>query len=218
MASVWIERPCSDYGDLPDACARCGKETAERIKRKFTWVPAWTLLLLPAGLLPYYAVAAVLQKSCKVSVPMCEQHSSHWTLRSVVALGSFVFFIPAGIGLMILFSYLDWYPLNLLGCAGGIFSWFAFIVLVNYSAIRAAGITDDAVKLTGACPAFIDAYREFHERRKQARQAARRWDDRDPRPRRERDGGRDSRDGGQGGYREENDRPGRRDERDEEDY
>jgi uncharacterized membrane protein YecN with MAPEG domain len=222
MASVWIERPCSEPEDLPDACVRCGEETTRRSRRTFTWVPAWTLLLMLLGLLPYYAVAAVLRKKCRVSVPICDRHKDHWLLRSIVALGSFVFFIPAGIGLMILLVTLTegtgWEPLSLLGCGSGIFGWFAFIVLVNYAAIRAAGITDDAVKLTGVCPAFIDAYHEFHDQRKQRRRAAKSRDDREQRPRRERDAGRDSRDEGSGGYREEDDRPGRRRDRDEEDY
>lgn len=220
MASVWIARPCSHPEDLPDVCARCGKETTRRTLRRFTWVPAWTLVLLLAGLLPYYVIAAVLRKTCRISVPICDSHQHHWLLRSLGALGSFVLFIPAGIVLTIVLTALTegtgWEPMSMLGCVSGIFGWFAFIVLVNYTAIRVSGITDDAVELTGVCLPFIDAYREQREDRRRRRQAARDDEDDRPRPRRER-GGRERRDERDAGYREGDEPPGRRD-RDAEDY
>jgi len=153
-------------------------------------------------------------------VPICERHKSHWALWSAAALGSCLVFLPAGIGLTILTIQLTektgWEGLSVLGCGGGIFAWFAFIILANYLQVRAAEITDDAVKLTGVCPAFIDAYRDLREHREQRRRSQRRPDDREPRPRPERDDQRYSRDEGRG-HREEDDRPGRRRDR-EEDY
>jgi hypothetical protein len=166
-------------------------------------------------LLPYYVVAAVMQKSCRVSVPLCDRHQHHWLWWSILALGSFLFFIPAGVGLTYLLFILtektEWAGLPPLGCVSGILGWFAFIVLASYLQIRAGEMTDDAVKLTGACPEFIEAYRELSDRRRQTRRAARRRDDQEDRPRRPpRDEGRDR-------YREEDDRPRRRD-RDGGDY
>src|SRR4051794_31792518 len=102
VPSVWIERACSHPEDLPDRCVRCGERTARRVGRTFTWVPAWTLLLLPLGLLPYYVVAGVLRRKCRVSVPICDRDGSHWLLRSVVAFGSFLLFIPGGFAVTVL--------------------------------------------------------------------------------------------------------------------
>ena len=91
MAYVRVSLREAD-GGLPDVCMRCGEPSSVVKTKNMSWCPPWTGILILAGLLPYLIVAMILTKRTTVQVPLCEKHKGHWFNRTMLTLGSFLFF------------------------------------------------------------------------------------------------------------------------------
>src|SRR6266478_3526907 len=75
---------------LPDLCMRCGEPATTHKNRNFSWYPPWIGVTILAGLIVYVILVAVLTKRMRVSVPLCDAHKNHWSIRVMIILLSFV--------------------------------------------------------------------------------------------------------------------------------
>jgi hypothetical protein len=57
LARVWLDRQDVVTGDLPEVCVITGMPADDLVPVRFTSLPAWTFLLLFAGILPFLIAA-----------------------------------------------------------------------------------------------------------------------------------------------------------------
>jgi hypothetical protein len=146
-------------------CMKCGAEATVHKAKTFSWHPAWVLLLLLAGLIPFVIVALVLSKRMRVRAPMCAAHAGHWFWRQFIVLGSLAALVVVGIVAMVLVW--DNRPGNTLGgyvCMGSVvllIGWLVLVLILQGTAIQPVEITDRSITLKRVSPHFLEALEEF---------------------------------------------------------
>ena len=200
MATVRLESYDGEVCDLPEICMKCGAPSSVHKNKTFSWYPPWVGVLLLAGLIPYLIVAAIVTKRCRVEVPLCDQHKSHWLMRQLLVLLSLLGLLALGVVFMIagaaasdaaaasnkgsgnnpVFAFLcvGWLVLML--------GWIILAVIVQYTTIRPSEITDTSIRLTSVSEVFAEACDEERPRSRARldRAARERWNDGERRPRR----------------------------------
>jgi len=165
MATVWLDRDESEYGDLPPVCMRCGEESTATKSRTFSWYPGWVNVLILVNLLVWAVVAMVMTKKMKVQAPMCDRHAGHWFRFNLFLYGGLIGMlavIVAGVALMAS----DDPTLKDVAAAVLIAGGIGFLVVLIAGAIwqltliRALVITDDDMQLRGVSEEFKLALRE----------------------------------------------------------
>jgi hypothetical protein len=153
---------------LPGVCMVCGAPADVRKSKNFSWYNPLAYLGLLAGLVPFLIIALVLTKRMTVRVPLCQQHQSHWSKRTLWVLGTFLAAMAVGIGA---FAYMaNQQPPNddagwvCLACVGLLFVWLVAAAIIQSSAIRPTEITDTSITLTKVHPDFVEALREERAR------------------------------------------------------
>src|SRR5258708_7236180 len=107
MAKVRLGRRECEDGRLPRICMCCGAASEVEISKKFSWTPPWVGVLILLGLLPYIIAAAVTTERCTALIPLCKQHASHWSWRTLFTLLSFLAVMVIGGMLFFLFMNLE---------------------------------------------------------------------------------------------------------------
>jgi hypothetical protein len=192
---------------LPRVCMRCGAPATCSQVSTFRWHPQWIsyilaltvcvgLILLPVALI----LAAVLNKSMRVEMPLCDRHSHPWRWQRIALYGGLIVLvglIAATVGAFLLAK-----PNDALGIIGTLLFlitllyfpvWLVVAAVVGQKSIHAAGITDNSIKLVSVSREFADAvmdeeddaYRARRFRRgERAERPRKQWepDDREDRP------------------------------------
>ena len=87
---------------LPPNCVKCGRPTQDTMNKTFWWHNPVLLLIVLISPIIYVIVALIVRKSCKLNVPVCEEHrSSYKTKRWVgglMMLGSIP--VPIAVGVL----------------------------------------------------------------------------------------------------------------------
>jgi hypothetical protein len=194
----------SDYecrkGLMPGICMVCGEKAQIWKTKRFSWCTPLAYLGLLAGLLPFLIIALILTKYMTVRVPLCLQHTGHWSKRTFTILGTFLAVMLFGVIAVALMA--NQQPANdnvgwaCLGTVGLLFVWLVAAAIIQSSAIKASEITESSMTLSKVHPNFVDAIREDRARDREERLARRRhhdirddYDDEldeEPRPRRRR--------------------------------
>jgi hypothetical protein len=180
MPKVRLRRYEAEDGRLPRVCMCCGAPSdVEKIKT-FSWTPPWVGFLILLSILPYIIVALVLTQRCRARVPLCNQHSNHWSWRVLATLLSFFAIIVVGVGAVVLMSAAAGKQggdtLGMLSCFGsiGLFvAWLIVLYVIQQTAIRPTEITERSITLTHVSEDFIRAMEEMDRDRDDD------WDDRD---------------------------------------
>lgn len=74
-------------GLLPPNCVKCGRPTQDTLNKTFWWHHPALYILAFFWLIVYVIIAMIVRKSCKLNVPICEEHrSSYKTKRWVGGL------------------------------------------------------------------------------------------------------------------------------------
>jgi hypothetical protein len=155
--------------DLPHVCMRCAAPATRFKDKTFTWIPAWTYLLVPFGALPFALVAQIVRRQMQVRVPLCEAHKGHWFWRIFIAMGGMGALLALGPVAIVLAAALGktagsgnvlpviilvgWFVL-FLGWTVGATVW------AKLTMIRPKRITDDGITLTGVAPEFAEQARQ----------------------------------------------------------
>jgi hypothetical protein len=172
MATVRLGRYEVKKRLLPPVCLKCGAEATAERRKNFSWSPPWIIILILFGLLPYAIVAIILTKRMTVTVPLCDQHKSHWSWRAWFIWGGFILFFILGIGAFVVLVNQE----NQRGrgqemagwlCAGtGIAGliWLIAAAIVQSTGIRPTEITDNTITLTHVAPDFVTALKEERTR------------------------------------------------------
>ncbi|HEY7313795.1 MAG TPA: hypothetical protein VH643_30880 [Gemmataceae bacterium] len=194
MATVRLESYDSEVHDLPEICMKCGAPSSVRKNKTFSWYPPWVGVLLLAGLVPYLIVAAIVTKRCRVEVPLCDQHKSHWLMRQLLVLLSLLGLLALGgvfMGVAIAASDKGSGNNPVFGfvCVGWLVlmvGWIVLACIVQYTTIRPSEITDTSIRLTSVSEVFVEACDEERPRSRARldRAARERWSDGERRPRR----------------------------------
>ena len=66
-------------GALPDRCVVCNRKTSFKLTKRFSWHPQGLYLLILAGWLVYFIVAAFVRKHATVSFGLCKEHQAKRT-------------------------------------------------------------------------------------------------------------------------------------------
>ena len=66
---------------LPPNCVKCGRPTRDNLNKTFYWHNPLIYLIILFNLLIYAIVALVVRKSCKLNVPVCDEHRSGYKTK-----------------------------------------------------------------------------------------------------------------------------------------
>lgn len=172
-------------GALPMVCLVCGEDAVARLRRRFTWHPAWVYAFIFTGLLPYWIVVQIIGKDRAIDLPMCRWHRHYWLIRFGILMASLVAILIFNFVLAIIAASLNWegwvcwpFWLMLLG-------WFAEIFALQFMGLRAVEITDNSITLTNISPIFAEEFQAFRQKRKSPRDEDEYDDEQPPRRRRE---------------------------------
>ena len=183
MPSVSLGAYQAEEGLLPPVCMKCGERTEDVQPKKFSWVPEWTVVLILAGLLPYFIVSLALTKKMTILAPMCDAHRGHWRWRGLFTFLGLVFVVMIFVGGVVYGQSLR--P-RLRGEVMAVV-FFATIValaifliiaaVIRQSAIRPREITDDGITLGNVHADFVDAVRRTRRKREERRRRKSEHDD-----------------------------------------
>jgi hypothetical protein len=144
-------------GVLPPVCMACGAPAAVRVPVGFSWVPAWSYLLLVAGIWPWVLFYLLLRRAMAIDAPVCGRHRRHWVWRKML--------LPAGllVSLCILVAPAAAdpnAPLPMWAFVGSSATFAATLgaaVWLRQAGVRAVTITREVVTLAGVAPEFVAA-------------------------------------------------------------
>ena len=146
--------------ELPPRCLRCGGPPhGSRIKRSLAWHAPWIYALLPAGIIIYAVVAAVVGKRAIVNLPLCLEHR-RLRQRDLLITWVLIFCCLGAFGYAMVASSL----------------WFALVGLsvllaaAIYGSLRTSIVTpkridDEFVWLKGVAPEYLAPLPEFPHQR-----------------------------------------------------
>jgi hypothetical protein len=181
MARLKLREYEARKGLMPEVCMVCGARAETWKSKRFSWCTPLAYLGLLAGLLPFLIIALVLTKYMTVRVPLCHQHTGHWSKRTWTIIGTFLAVMLLGIAAVALMA--NQQPPNdevgwaCLGTVGLLFVWLIAAAIIQSSAIRPSEITDSSITLNKVHPDFVEAMREERERDRDNRRDRRRYDD-----------------------------------------
>lgn len=172
MAQVRLGRYEAENKQLPAVCMRCGQPAEFWKSKKFTWRPPWIIILVLAAVIPYFVVAAILQKKMLVRAPLCRQHRNHWFQKVIANIAYFVFLAL----LYFLGASLQWVAISVPAraapaqeirdtaqaalCFGGIVAllgWLVMNVIFDEVLIHAGEIDETSITLKRVADGFVDA-------------------------------------------------------------
>jgi hypothetical protein len=171
-------------GALPMVCLVCGEDAVMRLRRRFTWHPAWVYAFIFAGGLPYWIMVQLIGKSRAIDLPMCRWHRHYWQIRFGILVASLVAIMLFDVVLMIIAAVLNWgnwvcWPFWLLFLV-----WFVEIFALQFIGLRAVEITDNGITLTNISPIFAEEFQAYRQKRKSAQDEDESDDEEPPRRRR----------------------------------
>lgn len=184
MATIRLEREEIEDGQLPPFCMRCGVASTLVRHKRFSWGPAWVMVLLVVGVAcsgPLFLIALILipffLKRMKVPVPLCERHRNHWLPLQVLLYGGlsiFALLVASAIVLFVIGKNAGG-PWEQVGGWLGMGSLVFFLLMLFPAAImqtrviRPVEITRDSITLTNVSREYLDVVEELDEERYQAR-------------------------------------------------
>lgn len=137
--------------ELPHRCVKCNAPAIMDKPRKFAWHSPWWYLLILINVIVYAVVAALVQKSAKIAIGLCEEHRRRRRNYSIAATSIVV--VGFGAVVMAIGAEEDG---ALYGVAGGVALLVGLIVAVIGSrALTAARVTKEEARLKGCCEAFL---------------------------------------------------------------
>jgi hypothetical protein len=172
---------------------RCGAPATNSLVSTFRWHPQWISYILVitvlAGLIFLIValiLAAVLSKTLRVEMPLCDRHRHPWRWQRIALYGGLLMLIgliAATVGVFVLSK-----PNDALGVIGTVLFaatllyfpvWLIVAAVVGHNTIHAAGITDSSIKLVSVSREFADAVMDeeedaYRERRIRRRERAER--------------------------------------------
>jgi hypothetical protein len=155
----------SKFAWWPACCVKCGAMAGLQPRvQKYAWVPPWTYLIVPLGLLPAAIVQLVLTKRAALTHPVCAACNGRWTMANVGWRLSLLGPLFGGIGVVIAGASAN---SNALMALGGllffpgilIFPILAHFLLVRPRTLRALFIDDNVIKLAGVSAPALDFLR-----------------------------------------------------------
>ncbi len=167
---------------LPELCMRCGEPATVQKNRTFSWYPPWVAVTVLLSPVIFIIVAAVLTKRMKVSVPLCDAHKSHWSIRVIIILLSFVALL-ALVAMDIALSQSEYVNILIIATVVAGLGWLVLIAVLQSTSMRPTEITDRRISLRGVAKSFADAVLDQGDRRREEEESY--YDDRPPRRRRE---------------------------------
>jgi hypothetical protein len=173
---------------LPRVCMRCGGAATNSLVSTFRWHPQWIsyilvltvlvgLIFLPIALI----LAAVLNKSMRVEMPLCDRHRHPWRWQRIALYGGLLTLVGlitvmvalfalskandaiGVIGTLLLVLTLLYFPI-----------WLVVAAVVGQNSIHAAGITEHSIKLVSVSREFADAVLDEEDEAYRARRLRRR--------------------------------------------
>jgi hypothetical protein len=84
---------------LPPNCVKCGRPTQEIWNKTFWWHNPVLYLIVLISPIIYVIVALIVRKSCKLSVPVCEEHRSSYKSKRWIGGILMLVSIPLWIGI-----------------------------------------------------------------------------------------------------------------------
>jgi hypothetical protein len=149
----------------PPCCVKCGTtaDLGPRVQ-KYVWVPPWTYLLIPLGLLPAALVQMMLTKRAALTHGICAPCNTRWKMARVAWVASLLVPLLGGILGFIAGAAAD--SGALMAAAGllffpgiAIFPTLAHFLLVRPRTLRAAFIDDHVIKVAGVSAAALEMLR-----------------------------------------------------------
>jgi hypothetical protein len=171
MARVRLRQSETRGDRLPMVCMVCGRRAASHIHKNFRWYPEWVGVLILAGVLPFWIMAAVLSQYMLVDVPVCERHTRYFVKRglALAIVVAVIFLIPiaiAVIGTMVATERGD----EALGITAGFSSFgvcvFVGIIVIYFiqnGTLRPKQITDRTITLVRVHEDFVEAVERRRE-------------------------------------------------------
>jgi hypothetical protein len=149
----------------PPCCVKCG--TTEGLGprvQKYVWVPPWTYLLIPLGLLPAALVQMVLTKRAALTHGICAPCNARWRTARVAWVASLLFPLLGGfLGLLAGASANSGAAMAAAGLLffPGIlvFPTLVQFLLVRPRTLRAAFIDDHVIKVVGVSARALEMLR-----------------------------------------------------------
>jgi hypothetical protein len=135
----------------------------------------WVYVLLPFGYLPYVIVAATMTQRVRCHTHFCRRHKNHWVYRALVIWGGFVAMLALLVGSVAFVISME--PqvneatnslLRGLLCFTVIalpLCWLISIPIMQLTAIHPADVTERRLTLKRVAPAFVNAVRDYREKR-----------------------------------------------------
>jgi zinc ribbon protein len=66
---------------LPPNCIKCGKPSQSTLNKTFWWHNPVLFLIALISPIIYVIVALIVRKSCRLDVPLCEEHRDNYTVK-----------------------------------------------------------------------------------------------------------------------------------------
>jgi len=144
---------------LTGRCVRCnGTESLSHTSSSLHWHPRWVYLLLLLTPVAYLVGVLATQKIAWVAVSVCQHHRNR---RSTLLAASWLFPL-GGLGVGAAAAYLS--SVLLVGVAGGLLAYGAFVFRRQWIPLSVAKIEEDYVWLRGCGREFADALPEWNQR------------------------------------------------------
>jgi hypothetical protein len=149
----------------PPCCVKCG--TTEGLGprvQKYAWVPPWTYLLIPLGLLPAALVQMMLTKRAALTHGICAPCNARWKIARVGGVASLLVPLLGGfLGLLAgaaASSGVAMAAAGLLLFPGiVVFPTLAHFLLVRRRTLRAVFIDDHVIKVAGVSASALEMLR-----------------------------------------------------------
>lgn len=159
MPSITLSTDEVAPGVLPPVCPVCGVPAATRSPVTFSWVPAWSYVLLLAGIWPWILVYLIVRREMTVDLAVCERDRYHWVWRkwllpAGLLLTALILIAPAVLDLDSASSFPTW---ALVVPSTTFLTTLAAAVRLRLNGVRAVAVTREAVTLAGVAPEFVAA-------------------------------------------------------------
>lgn len=135
-----------------NCCIKCGAPVAKRVAKSFSWHSPFLYLTILAGLLIYVIIALIVQKSMKLSCPLCAAHQRKRQSLTLAAWGAFL----GVFGAFALGGALDLdMGIRAVLAIGFLVTCLVLALLVSNMVIKPKRITERLGAFTGAGEAYL---------------------------------------------------------------
>jgi len=139
---------------LPPNCVKCGRPTQETVNKTYWWHNPLIYLVVLISPVIYVIVALIVRKSCKLSVPVCEEHRSSYKTKRWVGGILMLISIPLWIAIAAIGNGSD----DAMGIGVLVFFLAFFVGLIVFavaSIVKPSNMDEQTATFKGAGESFL---------------------------------------------------------------